>query len=190
MRWAVFLLLAWAALGLELSLRKALSLGHTGIAPSFVFCVVTVIAANAPPAKVYWLAWIMGLLVDATFMLPTQNGADARVIGPYALSFAAGAFLIVSIRTLMYKRSPFAYGFLAIVGSLVAQLGVVAVFTVRSIMFDQLDWSVGHELWTRFASCIYTGVVMTLLAPLAPLLQRWLQISPASHISGGTAARI
>ncbi len=190
MRWAVFLLLAWAALGLELSLRKALALGHTGIAPSFVFCALTMIAASAPPGKVYWLAWIMGLLVDATFMLPTQNGADARVLGPYALSLTAGAFMIVSIRTLMYKRSPFAYGFLALVGSLVAQVCVVAIFTVRASVFDSLAWSAGHELWTRLASCIYTGAAMTVLAPLAPLLQRWLQISPASHISGGTAARI
>ncbi len=190
MRWAVFLLLAWVALGLELSLRKALSLGHTGVAPSFVFCVVTIIASSAPPSRVYWLAWIMGLLVDVTFMLPTANGADARVIGPYAISMTAGAFMIVSIRTLMYKRSPFAYGFLALAGSLVMQVCVIALFTLRAAVFDNLAWSTGHELWTRLASCVYTGAIMTLLAPLAPLIQRWLQIAPASHISGGTAARI
>ncbi|MFO0833108.1 MAG: hypothetical protein U0637_14850 [Phycisphaerales bacterium] len=190
MRWAAFLLIAWIALGLELSLRKALALGHTGIAPSFVLCAVTVIAASAPAGRTYWLAWVLGLLVDVTFMLPTSNGADARVIGPYAVSLPAGAFMIVSIRTLMYKRSPFAYGFLALVGGLVVQVCVVALYTLRAAMFDPLAWNAGHELWTRLASCVYTGAVMTLLAPLAPVVQRWLQISPSSHISGGTAARI
>jgi hypothetical protein len=190
MRWAVFLLLAWVVLGLELSLRKALALGHTGIAPSFVFCAVTVIAASAPPGRVYWLAWALGLLVDVTFMLPTENGADARVIGPYALSMTAGAFMIVSIRTLMYKRSPFAYGFLALVGCLVMQVCVVTLISLRAAMLDQLAWSAWREVWTRVGSSVYTGALMTLLAPLAPLLQRWLQISAASHISGGTAARI
>ncbi len=190
MRWAVFLLLAWATLGLELSLRKALSLGQTGIAPSFVFCLVTIIAATAQPGRVYWLAWVMGLLLDVTFMLPTENGADVRVIGPYALSTVAGAYMIVSIRSLMYKRSPFAYGFTAAVGSMVAQACLIAIFTIRAATLDHIAWSAGHEVWTRLASCLYTGALMTLLAPLAPVLQRWMQISHGSHIAGGTAARI
>ena len=190
MKWAVFLLLGWAALGLELSLRKALSLGQSGIAPSFVFCVVTIIAATAPAARAYWMAWLLGLAMDLTFMLPTQSGADARIIGPYALALPAGAYAVISARSLAYKRSPFAYGFLALVGSIAYQACVAVILTVRAGTLDSLDWSAGYEVWTRGASCLYTAALMTLLAPLAPVVQRWMGVQQGSHIAGGSAARI
>jgi cell shape-determining protein MreD len=188
--WGVFALLAWLALGLELSLRKSLSIGSAGVAPSFVCCLLTILAAQAPASRVLWAGWVLGLLIDLTFMLPMQGGDDVRVLGPSALGYAAGAYVMLSMRAIMYKRSPFAMGFLALAGCGAAQLVVLFILSLRAWWLDDLAWSVGRELGARAGSSLYTGCVMTILAPLAPALHRLLRISAPQSVMGGTAARM
>jgi hypothetical protein len=190
MNWVVFAIIAWVALGLELSLRKFLALGGTPIAPSFMLCVLTIIAAYAPMGRVLWLAWALGVAIDLTFVLPMRSGLDARVLGPYAISFVIGAYAMISLRSLLYKRSPFAMGFLAFVGCLITQACVVAILTLRSWWLDDMAWNLWYELWTRMAGSVYTGVLMTVLAPLTPLLQRWLRLNLNPMVIAGTAARM
>jgi hypothetical protein len=169
------ILLVWLALGLELSLRPALALGTTAIAPSFVLCVLTLVAMFAPPTSVRWTALLTGLAVDLLSTLPLTNAvSDTRIIGPTALAFLLAAQLVLSVRSIMMRRNPLTLGVLAMLAGLAVAITLVFVFTLRSWMFDPLTWSVSRELLTRSGSALYTGVLGTLLAfgllPLAPVL--------------------
>jgi hypothetical protein len=47
--WLAYIVLLWIFLGLEKGLRDALALGSSGVAPSFVFIIVTMVAIYASP---------------------------------------------------------------------------------------------------------------------------------------------
>jgi hypothetical protein len=168
-------LVAWVALGLELSLRPALALGATTISPSFVICILTLVAMFAQPSAVRWTALLLGIAVDLLTALPIANAAsDTRIVGPSAIAFVLAAQLVLSVRSVMMRRNPLTLGVLAMLAAMATAIALVTVFTVRSWMFDPIAWSATSELWTRCASAVYTGVLGSLLAfallPLAPVL--------------------
>jgi cell shape-determining protein MreD len=191
------LLLVWVALGLELSLKPGLALGATPIAPSFVFVVLTLIALFAPPKQARWAALLTGLAMDAACVLVLRQNSsagldvDLRTLGPHALAMVLGVQLIIAIRHTTMRRNPLTMGFLAMLGYAAAQIVLITVLSVRASAFDPLAWSLGHELWTRLASSVYTGLaawaIAFVLLPLAPLLG--LQVA-SSYSSSGRMARL
>lgn len=183
-------LLVWIALGLELSLRPALALGTTAISPSFVLCVLTLVAMFAPPNAVRWTALLTGLALDLLSTLPIINAAsDTRIIGPTALAFLVAAQLVLSVRSIMMRRNPLTLGALSLLAGLAVAIALVFIFTLRAWMFDPLAWSVPRELLTRGGSAVYTGVLGALLAfallPLAPMLGLKIE----SNVIAGRAAK-
>lgn len=164
MKWLPFLLVLWVLLGLELGLKDALRLGPYPIAPTFVFSLVTILAMSAPPAQVTWLAILVGLTVDLTFPVELKDGGrQIVVIGPYALGFAFGAQLIMLLRSLVFGRNPLTVAFLSAVGSVLANVVVVAIYALRS-RYDPIIFNAGEELGSRMGSSLYTGVAAFVLA--------------------------
>src|SRR3954462_9918974 len=101
MNWMLFAVLAWVFLGLEKGLRDALGLGSTGIAPSFVFALLTFVAMSAPRTIVIWAAIVLGILMDLVFEVPLrQFGGTVTMLGPHALAYALASQLIISMRGL------------------------------------------------------------------------------------------
>jgi cell shape-determining protein MreD len=185
-----FLLVAWIALGLELSLRPALALGSQGIGPSFVFCALTLCAMFAPPGLVRWTALLLGLAMDLLTPLPAHGPIELRVIGPTSLAYIAGVQVILAVRGATIRRNPLTLGFLAFVGLLTAQLVLVVLLALRSWTMDDLAFSAGRELLVRSGEAAYTGILACVLAlgllPLAPLLG--LQVGV--QVVSGRAARV
>jgi hypothetical protein len=174
MRWSVFAVLAWVFLGVELGLRDALRLGPTLVAPSFLFTLAAFVALSAPPIATLWTCLALGLLTDLTWSVELRTGGTATIVGPYALGYLLAGQLIVSMRALMIRWNPLTLGFLAGVGSCVAQITVVGLCTLRAAFGAPIVWTASEQLAQRLGASVYTGVVAVLvgfvLMPLAPVL--------------------
>jgi hypothetical protein len=170
MNWVVLALCTWVLLGLEVGLKDTLQLGSTGIAPSFIIVLVAVVAMSATPAVAMWSALVLGLLVDLLVIVPIRDGGPAAyAIGPHALGFMFAAQFVLAMRGVMIRRNPFAVGFLAACGSAIAQICVVAIFALRTL-YDPIAWNPTHEIITRGASALYTGLIaLPLSLALLPL---------------------
>lgn len=183
---AAFVILAWIFLGAELGLKDALALGPMNIAPSFMFCLLTFLAMFTAPPRPSWIALALGIMMDLTFRIPLRDGAgSATIIGPYAISYLLSVQLITALRGVVIKRNPLTMGFLALVGSVVCNVSLVAIFTFRLWYGDPIELGThpSRELLARLASCAYTGGLATLLALVLFPAGAWM------GIGGGTKRR-
>ena len=173
---AALIIATWIFLGLELGLKDALSLGHEHIAPSFMFCFLTFLAMFSSHPRPLWCAIGLGLLMDLTFRVPLRDGTGtATLIGPYALSYLLSVQLITALRGLVIKRNPLTVGFLSFVGSIVCQIVLVGILSIRMWWGDAIFGPTAppsQELLARLASAAYTGLLGCglglVLFPLAP----------------------
>ncbi len=167
-------LAGWVCLGLELGLKDALALGPSRIAPSFVFCLVTFLAMFAPRSKSVWTAVALGLAMDLTFRIPLRDGAAGAAVyfGPHALAYTLAVQLVLALRGVVIKRNPLTLGFLAMLGMVVAQVTLVAIYSIRLWIGDPIALAPSAELLARLGSAVYTGVIGAMLAlvliPMAP----------------------
>jgi cell shape-determining protein MreD len=173
MNWPVFLLALWLLLGLELALKPALALGPTAIAPCLVLPLIIFVAMHAPAVAALWAALIAGLLLDLTFPIALTGGGEVRVPGPAALGLTLAATLVLNLRAMLIKRNPLTLLAMAVAGSLVWSVVVVALLSIRATYGDPIAWHAGAELATRLASSLYTGVAglveALILFPMATL---------------------
>ncbi len=184
MRWFVFLILAGVMIGLELGLKPGFALGGRPIAPSFVMVLAVVVAIGAPPKHAMWACLILGLCMDLTFDQALGDGHGiVNVPGPYALGYLVAAQLTLATRTLVFRKNPLTIALVSIFASLVANVLVVAFFTLRS-MYDPVVWSASSELGYRFLSALYTGVLGLVLSPLFLLLNPVLGLTSGLHRKG------
>lgn len=168
-------LTAWIFLGLDVAIaRPVFELGHSGIAPNFLFVLVTFYAMVAPGKGPAWVAIVLGIAADLLTDLPLSTPAGrAIVVGPHALAYLVATQLVVSLRGIMIRRNPLTLGFLAACGGAVASVALVFIYWARSLL-DPLTLSPTHDLVVGLASSLYTGVIAIPLAlvllPAAPLL--------------------
>ncbi len=173
MNWTVYLLALWLVLGLELSLKPALALGPTAIAPSLVLPLVIFVAMHAPSVAALWAAAVAGLLLDLTFPLALTTGGEVRVPGPSALGFTLASALTLNLRAMLIKRNPLTLLAMSIAGAIVAAIVVVALLTIRATYGDPIAFRPAPQLGARLLSSLYTGVAALLQAlilfPMATL---------------------
>jgi hypothetical protein len=175
MNWVVFIVLAWAFLGLEQGLRDGLALGSLGAAPSFVFALFTFVAMSAPRVTVFWCAAAIGVAMDLLFQVPLREGAGTvTIVGPHAIGYGLAGQLILSMRGVMMRRNPLTLGFLAFIGSLLAFLVIDGILTLRHAVGAPIAWEARRQLVASIGSSVYTGLVAVLLAivlfPIAGVL--------------------
>lgn len=171
MRWPVAAIVAYVLLGLELSLKDAMAVGSTHVAPSFIVPFVVFIAMSAPVVPTLWLALALGAAVDLT---SPRGAAGYVVLGPYAMGYMLAAYLVLTMRGLMFRRSPLTVVFLSVLASAIAELIVVAFLSARGAVYhDGLGWNAAAELVNRMLSSGYTaltaGFLSLILLPMAPL---------------------
>ncbi|MDX2117977.1 MAG: hypothetical protein SFY96_07340 [Planctomycetota bacterium] len=168
MNWVAFALFSWVLLGLETSMRGTLALGDAYRAsPSFVFPFAAFLAIAAPSTTARWSALLLGLLVDLMTSLETRDaGASITLLGPNALGYLLAAQLIIIIRALLFPRNPLSLGFVSFAGYLVAQIVVVALYTLRHRFDPSMVWEATPELVSRLLAALYTGGVAVLLGML------------------------
>ncbi len=170
MNWLIFSLVAWVLLGFELGMRRALELGNTSIAPSFVFSLLVLVALAATPVTIYSAAFFLGLLVDLLNPVVLANGNEAVLLGPYTLGYLLAAQLMLLSRGMLMRRNPLTFGLLAGLGFAVVQVMVLSYLTIRGWFSEPVAMAAGSELLRRLASAFYSGLLgMVLALALLPL---------------------
>lgn len=172
MNWLVFALATWIAVGLELGLRDALSMGSLRAAPSFLLILATYIAMLANPRTALWVGLLLGLLTDLLNPIPSAipNAPSSVLVGPWTLSYVLAAQLVLSLRPLMIRRNPLTLAFLTLGAGLVTAITSVAILSWRAKVFEPIAWDATQQLWGKLATAPYSGVIALFIAfALLPL---------------------
>ncbi len=170
MRWTILLLVAAVVLGLQQAVQASLAVGQTSIAPSFAIPLVVFVALFASPMSAMWTALLIGLAID---LASPRGTGDLIVAGPNALGYLIGAYFVLTVRALMYRRNPLTLMVLSIIACMLAEVFVVAVHSIRAMYSDAYAWSGLTQLGQRMLGALYTGIaglVMSfVLFPMIPL---------------------
>jgi len=172
MRWSLVLLVAAILLGLEQAVKGPLAVGSTTIAPSFVIPLVVFIALFAPPLTAMWTALLVGLVVDLATVW--SNGVtELVVVGPSALGYLIGAYFVLTVRALLYRRNPITLMAMSVVAAALAGVFFVAVHSIRMMYTDAYSFPALTELGHRLLASVYTGAAGLVMAfalfPMMPL---------------------
>lgn len=160
--------------GFDAALRGPLALGNTAATPSFMMVLLVFLAVHGPVKTVPWVGLALGLCVDLLVARPIYEAqAIATIIGPNAIGFFAASHAVLALRGLMLRRNPFAFLFLCAAGTMLAQLVVVAIMTLRSLLDTAMPAAPSAELLARAGSAVYTGVISLVLGPLLHLAVGW-----------------
>ncbi len=156
----VFALVAWIFIGLEGGLRDALQVGQLNIAPSFVLVLATMVALWASPSAAMGAAVVLGLALDMLYQVPHAHGTgDVVVLGPHALGFMLGAFLVLNLRAIAFRKNTLTLAVLCVLSGVCGALVVTAALSLRAL-YDPIE--IGRpiaELGQRFASACATFVL-------------------------------
>jgi rod shape-determining protein MreD len=157
MRWPVFLVFAFIALALEISLRNALRLDSLGdISPSFVACIAVLVAMFAHRPSALWACWGLGVFMD----LLDRNDVGTAVIGPYALGYTFGAFIVTLLRTMVFRRKALTMGAMTFIFLLASGIVVVFITTIRAWYPDATPSDIGamRSLVSKALESLYGGL--------------------------------
>lgn len=180
MNWLVFMVAAWAVLGVQWGFVHALQLGQSQIAPYLPLILVAWVAMWAAPAHAIGGALVIGMLYDIYAHLPTNTGGTMVVLGPNALGCVLGAFLVLTLRGVMLRKNLITIMLLAGLSALLCQILVTTLLSIRAAI-DNAASGAGAEavlfgsplgqLGIRSASAVYTGLVAAAVGPLLDVLR-------------------
>lgn len=157
MNWFVLLFVAWIGFGLETALLPIFDAGDSGVHPSVVLPLLVFVALYAPRKHALWCAIVLGVSMDLLTPIKHYNGGPVTLIGPYALGYLLAAQFIFSVRGMVVRRNPLTIAVLSIFASLIAQILVVSIITVRALAGDNIAWKAGDALMDYMLSSLYTG---------------------------------
>ncbi|MFA9478716.1 hypothetical protein ACERK3_10445 [Phycisphaerales bacterium AB-hyl4] len=156
MNWLIFIIAAYVLLALESGLRLLLQVW--GVSPSLLLVLAVYVGLMAPSAVVPWAFLILGLLTD----LQPGPVRDGTVIGPAALGYLAGAYVVLQLRGMVFRESVLALAVLVLVVGIFVQLVYVALLTARGMGMLTAEpivgWSTPDQLAHRFVMLLYTAV--------------------------------
>ncbi len=156
MRWPVFIIFAFLAVVAQLSVRNAFTLySIRGISPDFVAALAVFVALFANRSAALWACWTLGLLVD----LAPPDGSTYHLIGPHALGYAAGGYLVLQLRSMVFRRRAITMGFLTFLALIAASLVAVMLLSIRSWYPNELAYAPLNDLGRRVLIAVYSGVV-------------------------------
>lgn len=182
MNWLVFLLLTWLMMGLDIGLPDLLVLGKGTIHPRFAIVLLVFVCLHAPPGALMLGAIMIGLLLDIVHKVPEQAGGDLVIIGPYALGCMLAAYAILTVRSVMHRKSPITLATLALLATLLIEVVRLTLLTARSFYDGLALESAASSLGNSFGVAVYTAVVALLLAPVLGALRRPLRFHPTSSM--------
>ncbi len=169
MNWIVFAITVWLLTGMDVGLAPAFQLGTLPIVPSFLFVLLGFIGLWARWMTLATAALIIGAIMDLYHQVPTTDGADVVVLGPFALGCLLGAQAIHGSRGLMFRQSTVTLALLVFMGASIAHATAYGLLSIRALYDNLVMHSVATEIGTRIGSALYTAL---LALPAGWLLQR------------------
>lgn len=165
MRWPVFAIFAFVLVVMQLSLRNVLTLQSLKqISPDLVACLAVFVCLFAHRTSALWACWALGVAMD---LAPTDDDPSYFLIGPHALGYVFGGFLVLQIRTMVFRRKAITIGFMTVVFLLAASILAVFLLAVRSWYPEAQGYPALSEFWRRVLIAVYSGVMAI---PLGMLL--------------------
>lgn len=190
MRWLTYIVTVFLTLAIEKSLVNALTIESLGgIRPSAMGALVVFITLFASRPTALWAAWICGVLMDLSFIRQHAGGTVAYLIGPHALGYVFGCYLVLQLRAMVLRRRVLTVAVLTIAALLAAGVVTAAILTVRS-WYPQAELVEGgasgtQQLFWHLGSAVYSGL---LALPMGFLLLASLPLWSFPHVGprGGT----
>ncbi len=158
MNWFVFAFVSWIGFGIERSLLVYFDAGQGGVLPSVILPLIVFLALHAPKAQSLWAAIFLGVVADLLSPMVHVDGGASTVLGPHALGYLLVCQFIFAIRGMVIRRNPLTMVVLSFFGALIAQVVIVAIFTIRGFGHDPIVWNAAGELIRRTLSALYTGL--------------------------------
>ncbi len=166
MRWVVFLIFAVLGLVFDTGLAEVLRIEKAwSIRPSLCAAVAVFVALSAPRATALFACLGLGLLLDLSNPLTADTGRSLYLIGPYTLGYAAGGWLVVQARPMVFRRRPITVGVMTFACLLAVQLVAITVFVLRSRSWypgGPVQWTeltAWVELVKRLLIALYSGLL-------------------------------
>lgn len=169
MSWPAFLVASLIAVALDGSLLQVLRIGTAR--PSLLMIVVVYALLSAPKRTALRAALTAGLFADLLTPILANDMTVLVVVGPHILGFALGAFAFLSFRNLLYRKSPIALGFGALVFALLVALGTTSTFVLRTLFGSSAPWGEAGSA-TEFLLNGLSSAALT--AVLAAFMLRWM----------------
>ncbi|MHC4219084.1 MAG: rod shape-determining protein MreD [Planctomycetota bacterium] len=115
MRWVVFIVFALLGLVFDTGLNEVLRIEKLGnIRPGLCGVVAVFVALSAPRTTALWACLVLGLLLDLSHPLTVAENRVVYLIGPYALGFALGGWLVIAGRAMVFRRRPLTIGVMTV----------------------------------------------------------------------------
>jgi rod shape-determining protein MreD len=165
-RWIVFAVAALVGLVFDTGLSEVLrieKLGH--VRPSLCVVVAVFVALSAPRTAALWACLVLGLLLDLAQPLTVAENRVVYLIGPHALGYLVGGWLVVSGRAMVFRRRPLTIGVMTVLCLLAVQLVAVSLYALRAQPWypgQPLFWTdttTIAELGVRLLAVIYSGLL-------------------------------
>jgi hypothetical protein len=183
MNWAVFTIVTYVLLVLQVGLRNLFEvslLGVDDVLPSLPLVLLVFIGMGGGRGVTLWAAMILGLLMDLQGAVVTTSTGDVSVaiVGPHVIGYVAAAYVVLEARVLIFRNSPLTMGVLTFISGLAAQLIVVALLSLRQIDVipgePVAGWDAADELLKAFFALLYTVLFAVLLnIPMRMTLPMW-----------------
>ena len=181
MNWVAFALVLWVTMGLELGLRNLLALGDSSIAPRFALVLLVFVCLHAPPGALMLASIVIGVLLDVVSVTPASETSSPMVIvGPYALGCMLSAYAILTMRSVMQRKSPFTLGVLGLIATLLVEVVRLTLLTVRGFYDNLALEGATASLGLALGIAAYTAVLAFLLSPILGALRRPLRFQGQS----------
>jgi cell shape-determining protein MreD len=165
MRWVVFAVAAVLGLVFDTGLSEVLRIEKLGdIRPSLCAVVAVFVALSAPRTAALWACLVLGVLLDLAQPLTVAENRVVYLIGPYALGYLFGGWLVIAGRSMVFRRRPLTIGVMTVLLLLAVQIVAVTVYLVRAQSWypgQPIVWtdvSVPAELGRRLLAALYSGV--------------------------------
>jgi rod shape-determining protein MreD len=164
-RWIVFVVAAVVGVVFDTGLSEVLrieKLGH--VRPSLCAVVAVFVALSAPRTAALWACFALGLLLDLSHPVTVVENRVMYLIGPYALGYLFGGWLVVSGRAMVFRRRPLTIGVMTVLCLLAAQLVAVGFYVLRSRAWypgEPIFWTestLWAELGVRLLTVLYSGL--------------------------------
>jgi len=172
------------AVAADTALMPALELG--GATPSAVAVLATFAILLASRDTAWFAGVVAGLAVDLSSPLP-WDGRMVVVLGPWAIGFAFGAQLLLTIRGSLVRRNPLTIAVACFVMLMAATVVWCAVWSLRAWLPASVPpWggeSVMRAMAERSRWALWSGVVAL---PLGWLLLRTVPIWSFPGVAGRT----
>ncbi len=181
MRWQVFLVVAFVFLVIDGGLMNVMQIELPVvrvIAPNIVAVLVVFVCLFASRLSALAGCLLLGMLMDLS--LPAMAGEAGRnvyIVGPHALGLLFAGYLILQMRTMVFRQRVITIGVLTGVCVMTAGIVMTAIFVIRGWYGEGVVYpmqsSAFNELLRQAAIALYSGL---LAVPLGWVL---LQTTPA-----------